>query len=214
MKYGMSKSAYLKIIKPIIDFALALMGTILLIPVFFLVFGLLLIAFRGKVIFVQERTGRREKPFVIYKFKTMTDEKDGDGKLLSDADRLTFIGKFMRNTSLDELPQLINVLKGDMSFIGPRPLLPEYLPYYTSRQKRRHLVRPGISGLAQINGRNQTSWEQRLELDVEYVDSISFKLDCKLLLKTVLKVVKSEGVMPEGQVTMSNFSEYIKNKQV
>ena len=156
--------------------------------------------------FLQERPGKDAKIFKVIKFKTMTDEKDAEGELLPDAERLTKIGRIVRSLSIDELPQLINILKGDMSFIGPRPLMTKYLPLYTPEQMRRHEVRPGISGWAQVNGRNALSFTERFKLDVYYVDHCSFLLDAKILLMTIFKVVKREGISHEGHVTMEPFN--------
>ena len=156
--------------------------------------------------FLQERPGKDAKIFKVIKFKTMTDEKDAEGELLPDAERLTEIGRIVRSLSIDELPQLINILKGDMSFIGPRPLMTKYLPLYTPEQMRRHEVRPGISGWAQVNGRNALSFTERFKLDVYYVDHCSFLLDAKILLMTIFKVVKREGISHEGHVTMEPFN--------
>lgn len=156
--------------------------------------------------FLQERPGKDAKIFKVIKFKTMTDEKDAEGELLPDAERLTKIGGIVRSLSIDELPQLINILKGDMSFIGPRPLMTKYLPLYTPEQMRRHEVRPGISGWAQVNGRNTLSFTERFKLDVYYVDHCSFLLDAKILLMTIFKVVKREGISHEGHVTMEPFN--------
>ena len=158
--------------------------------------------------FLQERPGKDAKIFKVIKFKTMTDERDADGNLLPDAERLTKVGKFVRSTSIDELPQLINILKGDMSFIGPRPLLPEYLPLYTPEQNRRHEVRPGITGLAQVNGRNNISWKQKFEYDVWYVDHLSFLLDVKIILKSIKKVLFREDINKDGLVTTVAFNGY------
>lgn len=156
--------------------------------------------------FLQERPGKDAKIFKVIKFKTMTDEKDAEGELLPDAERLTKIGRIVRSLSIDELPQLINILKGDMSFIGPRPLMTKYLPLYTPEQMRRHEVRPGISGWAQVNGRNALSFTERFKLDVYYVDHCSFLLDAKILLMTIIKVFKREGISHEGHVTMEPFN--------
>ena len=156
--------------------------------------------------FLQERPGKDAKIFKVIKFKTMTDERDADGNLLPDADRLTKVGKFVRSTSIDELPQLINVLKGDMALIGPRPLMPKYLSLYTTEQMRRHEVRPGITGWAQINGRNDIPWHKKFELDVYYVDHLTFALDVKIFLLTILKVFKREGISAEGQATVEAFN--------
>lgn len=155
--------------------------------------------------FTQERPGKDERIFKLYKFKSMTDERDAEGNLLPDGERLTSVGRFIRKTSLDELPQLWNVLKGDMSFIGPRPLLIQYLPLYSVRQRRRHKVRPGISGLAQVSGRNAISWEHKFELDVWYVDHLSFRLDCKIILLTIEKVIKHDGINSASSETMEEF---------
>lgn len=165
----------------------------------------LFFANNGKPFFFQTRPGKDEQLFKIIKFKTMNDKKDADGNLLSDAERLTPIGSFVRKTSLDEIPQLLNVLKGDMSLIGPRPLLIQYLPLYNSIQKKRHDIRPGITGWAQVNGRNAISWEQKFAYDVWYVENCTFALDVKILFLTVKKVFKSEGISQEGEVTMEVF---------
>ncbi|MCL4152022.1 UNVERIFIED_CONTAM: hypothetical protein GTU68_034355 [Idotea baltica] len=160
---------------------------------------------KGTPFFYQKRPGKDERLFKIIKFKTMNDKKDEHGQLLPDYKRLTKVGKFVRKTSLDELPQLLNLLKGDMTIIGPRPLLPEYLPLYNQRQKKRHLVKPGISGWAQINGRNAISWEQKFEYDVWYVENLSFLLDAKIFLMTFFKVFKSEGISKDNQSTTTKF---------
>lgn len=191
--------------KRLIDIIISLICLIILTPILIIVTLNLLIANKGKVFFVQKRPGRNEQIFMILKFKTMNDKRDKDSNLLSDAERLTKIGKFIRKTSLDEIPQLINVLKGDMSLIGPRPLLIEYLPLYNEKQKRRHSVKPGITGLAQVNGRNAISWEQKFEYDVQYVDELSFWGDMKILFLTFLKVFKSEGINQKGEATMQPF---------
>tara|TARA_B110000259_G_scaffold186623_1_gene238339 strand:+ start:1714 stop:2319 length:606 start_codon:yes stop_codon:yes gene_type:complete len=191
--------------KRIIDFIAAFIGLVLLFPVLVLVNILLAIANQGQPFFVQLRPGKNQKLFKIIKFKTMTDAKDRNGNLLLDVDRLTKVGSFVRKTSLDELPQLINVLKGDMSLIGPRPLLPQYLSLYSDFQNRRHEVKPGITGWAQVNGRNSISWENKFVYDVCYVDQISFLVDLKILLLTVKKVFKSEGITNEGQTTTDAF---------
>lgn len=191
--------------KRLIDIIISLICLIILTPILIIVTLNLLVANKGKVFFVQKRPGRNEQIFMILKFKTMNDERDKDNNLLSDAERLTKMGKFIRKTSLDEIPQLINVLKGDMSLIGPRPLLIEYLPLYNEKQKRRHSVKPGITGLAQVNGRNAISWEQKFEYDVHYVDELSFWGDMKILFLTFLKVFKSEGINQKGEATMQPF---------
>jgi|SRR5690554_6778569 len=196
---------YQRYIKRMMDLILGFLLLILISPILVLVTLLLAIANNGQPFFVQPRPGKNEKLFKIVKFKTMNDRKDANGKLLPDADRLTPIGKWVRKTSLDEIPQLINVLKGDMSLVGPRPLLPEYLPLYNDRQRRRHEVRPGITGWAQVNGRNAISWTRKFELDIYYVDHISFALDIKILWMTVMKVVRREGVNQSGQIPMEPF---------
>lgn len=192
--------------KRIIDFICALSGLLLFSPVFIVVCLLLLLANNGKPFFFQLRPGKHGKIFKIIKFKTMNDKKDPDGKLLPDASRLTKIGIFVRKTSLDELPQLLNVVMGDMSLIGPRPLLPEYLPLYNAFQNRRHEVRPGITGWAQINGRNAISWDKKFNYDVWYVDHVSFLLDCKIIAQTIKKVVIKEGISSESTATMEAFT--------
>ncbi|TSJ43067.1 sugar transferase [Mucilaginibacter corticis] len=196
---------YRIIFKRIIDLTVALMGLILLLPVLLIVLLLLTIANQGAPFFLQARPGKNTRLFKVIKFKTMNDRCGIDGKLLPDADRLTALGKFIRKTSLDEIPQLLNIINGDMSLIGPRPLLVEYLPLYNSTQSRRHLVRPGITGWAQVNGRNAISWEQKFEYDVWYVDNLSLALDLKILWMTVIKVFKSEGISAEGHVTVEKF---------
>ncbi len=197
---------YPNFFKRLLDFSLAFMIFILLLPVLMVVSIGLCMANKGKVFFVQPRPGKGGKIFQIIKFKTMNDKKDSNGNLLSDAERLTKMGSFVRKTSLDEIPQLLNVIKGDMSLIGPRPLLVQYLPLYDERQSRRHEVRPGITGWAQVNGRNTISWQQKFEYDVWYVDQVSFGLDLKILMRTLKKVVVSEGISQEGKATMEVFT--------
>ncbi len=196
---------YKNYIKRILDFTLSLIGFIMLSPIFLIVTVFLAIANEGKPFFFQVRPGKNGELFKIIKFKTMNDKKDEQGNLLSDEKRLTKVGAFVRKTSLDEIPQLLNVIKGDMSLIGPRPLLPQYLPLYNDEQRKRHNVRPGITGWAQINGRNAISWQQKFEYDVWYVENVSFMLDVKILLLTVKKVFVSEGISQEGQATMEEF---------
>ena len=193
-------------IKNLLDRTLALAGLILSAPVFFLVWLALMVANRGEPFFFQPRPGRGGKIFRIVKFRTMNNRRDAHGELLPDAQRLTPAGRFVRKTSLDEIPQLINVLKGDMSLIGPRPLLVEYLPLYSKEQARRHDVRPGITGWAQVNGRNAIEWETKFRLDVWYVDHLSFLLDLKIVWLTVLKVFRSEGISAAGSATMEKFT--------
>lgn len=197
---------YKNYFKRLFDFFAALFGLLLFSPIFIVVMIGLYVANQGKPFFFQARPGKNERIFKIIKFKTMNDKKDAQGNLLSDADRLTKIGSFVRKSSLDEIPQLINVLKGDMSLIGPRPLLPQYLPLYNENQKRRHQVRPGITGWAQVNGRNAISWKKKFELDVWYVDHISLTFDLKIFFLTIKKVVVREGISQEGQVTMEGFN--------
>lgn len=197
---------YKKIFKRILDFFLALGILVVLFPVFLIVLLLLLISNSGKPFFTQKRPGKNGEIFKIIKFKTMNDKKDANGYLLLDAERLTSVGSFIRKTSLDELPQLLNVIMGDMSIIGPRPLLPQYLSLYTDFQNRRHEVKPGITGWAQINGRNAITWTKKFELDVWYVDNISFLLDLKILFRTFLKVVKSEDINAADAATIEPFN--------
>lgn len=191
--------------KRLIDFFAAFLGLLLLSPILVITTLFLALANNGKPFFKQRRPGKNERIFTIYKFKTMNDKKDADGNLLSDRERLTMVGAVVRKTSLDELPQLFNVLVGTMSLIGPRPLLIQYLPLYNDVQKQRHNVRPGITGWAQVNGRNAISWEQKFEYDVWYVKHFTFSLDLKILFLTIKKVFYSEGISQEGQVTMNAF---------
>ncbi|MDQ0782136.1 undecaprenyl phosphate N,N'-diacetylbacillosamine 1-phosphate transferase [Chryseobacterium sp. W4I1] len=189
-----------------IDFLIALIGLVVLSPVFIVVMILLYFANQGKPFFFQARPGLNEKIFNIIKFKTMNDKKDSQGNYLPDSERLTPVGSFIRQTSLDELPQLINVLKGDMAIIGPRPLLPQYLSLYNESQKRRHSIRPGITGWAQVNGRNAISWTKKFELDIWYIDNLSLATDIKVLLLTLKKVLKKEGITQVGQATAEAFN--------
>lgn len=197
---------YAKGIKRFLDFFLSLCAVLVLSPILLLLALIGIFAMKGNPFFTQERPGKGGKIFRLIKFRTMTCEKDKDGNLLPDEKRLTKYGKFLRSTSLDELPELLNILKGDMSIIGPRPLLVQYLPLYNDFQKRRHEVRPGLSGWAQVNGRNTLSWEERFELDVYYVDNISFKMDLKVIFTTVAKVLKRDGISEEGGATMTPFT--------
>ena len=192
-------------IKYIFDRLFALILLILLLPILFIVTVVILLSHGRPVFFRQTRPGLNEKPFELMKFRTMIEIYDDNGNLLPDEERITGIGKWLRKLSLDELPQLINVLKGEMSMVGPRPLLMEYLPLYNERQKRRHLVKPGITGWAQVNGRNVLSWEAKFELDVWYVDHWSLALDFKILGSTLIKVLKREGISQEGRATMEKF---------
>lgn len=198
---------YKNCFKRMIDCCLVMVAIVVLSPVMAAVAVLLAVANKGAgVVFTQTRPGKNGRLFKVMKFKTMTDERDENGNLLPDAQRLTKTGKFIRSTSLDELPQLFNVLKGDMALIGPRPLLPQYLPLYSKEQARRHDVRPGITGWAQVHGRNAISWKKKFELDVWYVDHCSFWLDLKIILLTVKKVVVREGITKEGQATTEFFN--------
>ena len=198
---------YKRYIKRIFDFILSLIGFIVISPIFIILWIWLTIANKGAgALFFQERPGKDEKIFKVIKFKTMTDERDASGNLLPDADRLTKVGNFVRSTSLDEIPQLINVIKGDMSLIGPRPLRTYYLPLYSEIQKRRHDVRPGITGWAQVNGRNTISWTKKFELDVYYVDNLSLLFDLKIFFLTIKKVFIREGISQEGNVTTEAFN--------
>jgi undecaprenyl phosphate N,N'-diacetylbacillosamine 1-phosphate transferase len=191
--------------KRLMDIVLSLCALVLLSPLMLVVALLVRIKLGSPVIFRQERPGLNEKIFTLYKFRTMTDERGPDGKLLPDAVRLTRFGRWLRSTSLDELPELVNILKGDMSVVGPRPLLVQYLPLYSEHQRRRHEVRPGLTGLAQISGRNSISWEEKFDLDVRYVDSMSFLEDCRVILETVKCVVARNGISQEGEATMEAF---------
>jgi undecaprenyl phosphate N,N'-diacetylbacillosamine 1-phosphate transferase len=196
---------YRAYIKRITDIIISLILCVLLLPVILTITIILLITNKGKPFFIQRRPGMNERVFKVIKFKTMNESKDGFNKLLPDDERLTPFGRILRKTSLDELPQLINVITGDMSLVGPRPLLIEYLPLYSSFQKRRHEVRPGLTGWAQVNGRNSISWEERFKFDIWYVDNMSLVLDIKIMFLTIVKVFKREGISQEGQVTMTKF---------
>lgn len=196
---------YSNYLKPILDFSLAGLCLVLVSPLFLLITLLLVFSNGGNAFFIQRRPGKNGKIFPIIKFKTMNDCKCANGKLLSDYERLTFVGKAVRKTSLDEIPQLINVLKGDMSLIGPRPLLPEYLELYSPEQSKRHAVKPGITGWAQVNGRNALSWEEKFKFDVEYVETVSARLDAKILLVTIEKVLHRNGVNANNYMTMEAF---------
>jgi len=197
---------YAKHIKRPLDFFLSLCAIIVLLPILIMLTVIGAVAMKGNPFFTQLRPGKDEKIFKLIKFRTMTCEKDKEGNLLSDEKRLTKYGKFLRSTSLDELPELFNILKGDMAVIGPRPLLVQYLPLYNDHQKRRHEVRPGLSGLAQINGRNSITWEQKFDDDISYVDGITFMGDVKIIFITFLKVFKREGISQENNVTMEFFT--------
>ena len=196
---------YAKYVKRYLDVFVSLMGLIVLSPIFLLLIIIGAVEMKGNPFFMQQRPGKDEKIFNLIKFRTMTNKKDKDGKLLPDEQRLTAYGKFLRSTSLDELPELWNILKGDLSLIGPRPLLVKYLPLYNSFQRHRHDVRPGLTGYAQVHGRNQISWEKKFEMDVWYVQHITFQGDLKILLDTVAVVFKREGISSETSATMEEF---------
>lgn len=198
---------YKNYIKRFLDFTLSLLALILLSPVMLIIAILVRIKLGTPVIFKQQRPGKNEKIFTLYKFRTMTDKKDENGNLLPDSERLTKFGKLLRSTSLDELPELVNIIKGDMAIVGPRPLLVGYLPLYNEEQKHRHDVRPGLTGLAQVNGRNSISWEEKFKDDLKYVNKITFIGDTKIILKTVGKVFKREGISQEGNATMEKFTD-------
>lgn len=192
--------------KRAIDICIALMGLVVLGPLLAILAAVVRVKLGSPVLFEQVRPGLAGKPFKLFKFRTMTDHREADGTLMADEQRLTAVGRFLRNTSLDELPELVNVLVGDMSVVGPRPLLMEYLPLYSREQARRHAVRPGITGWAQVNGRNAIPWEERFKLDLWYVDNQSFLLDLKILFMTFAKVAKREGISQEGRATMDRFT--------
>lgn len=197
---------YRNVIKRLLDFLLSLAAIVVLSPVMLIVAILVRIKLGSPVLFKQPRPGKNEKVFNMYKFRTMTDEKDENGELLPDEVRLTKFGKTLRSTSLDELPELFNILKGDMSIVGPRPLLVRYLPLYNERQRHRHDVRPGFTGLAQINGRNSISWEEKFEWDVKYVEHVTFLQDCRIVLQTVRVVLKRDGISSATSATMEEFT--------
>lgn len=201
-----SSSVYVRFVKPVIDFLVALIIFTALSPAFIVIVILLSFANAGKPFFLQPRPGKHGRIFRVIKFKTMNDKKDKNGELMPDHVRLTPIGNFIRRSSLDEIPQMLNVLKGDMSLIGPRPLLVEYLPLYNEIQKTRHDVKPGITGWAQVKGRNAISWNQKFEYDVWYVNNVTFPLDFKIFWLTVQKVVKSDGISSDSSVTMEKFT--------
>ena len=203
---------YKKYIKRILDIILSLIAIIITLPIFLIV-GILILIFIGQpAIFRQKRPGKNEKIFTMYKFRTMTNKKDEDGNLLPDELRLTKLGKFLRKTSLDEIPEFINILKGDMSFVGPRPLLVEYLPYYTEEEHHRHDVRPGLTGLAQVNGRNNLDWNDKFQKDLEYVNNITFINDVKIIIDTIKIVFKREGITDNKSATMTRLN--IERKKV
>lgn len=193
--------------KRFFDFLIAFTAFVFLSPIFIVVAIILLIGNKSNPFFFQNRPGKHERLFKVIKFKTMNNAKDANGNLLPDAQRLTKVGSFIRKTSLDEIPQLLNVIKGDMSLIGPRPLLVKYLPFYTDQERIRHSVRPGITGWAQINGRNTVKWDERLAFDVEYVNNLSFVFDLKIIYKTILKVIKSENIVVDPESIMKNLDD-------
>lgn len=205
---------YKNTLKPLIDFVAALVAIILLSPIIILTTILLFIVNGGKPFFLQKRPGKNERIFNIIKFKTMNDKKDKHGNLLSDSERLTRIGLIVRKASIDEIPQLFNVLKGDMSLIGPRPLLPRYLPYYTNEERIRHQVKPGITGLAQVNGRNFLDWGPRLQLDIKYVKTLSLKTDLKILFKTIYKVLASKDIATDATKAQPYLDELRKKQNL
>lgn len=201
-----SNGLYCKLIKRFMDFFIAALSIIIFSPLLIILAILVRVKLGGPVIFKQERPGLNGKVFKLYKFRTMTDAKDENGNLLDDEYRLTSFGKKLRSTSLDELPELYNILKGDMSIVGPRPLLVKYLPLYSDEQKRRHDVRPGLTGLAQVSGRNAITWTEKFNKDIEYVDKVSFGLDVSIFFKTIYCVLKREGINSDSAATMEDFT--------
>jgi len=201
-------------LKRTFDFIASLLGLTLFFPVLLVVYFLVRVKLGRPVLFSQVRPGLNGKPFLMYKFRTMTNEADTKGVLLPNEERMTPFGTFLRSASLDELPELVNVLKGEMSLVGPRPLLMDYIPYFTNDQKRRHEVKPGITGWAQVNGRNAIGWEKMLELDVWYVENRTFWLDLKILYSTMKKVIIRDGITHEGSVSMPRFDEYMQQKEI
>lgn len=209
-----SNGIYAKYIKRLLDFILSLCAVVVLSPILLVLTVVGAIVMKGNPFFVQERPGKNEKIFKLIKFRTMTCEKDSDGKLLPDEERLTKYGNFIRRTSLDELPELFNILKGDMAIIGPRPLLIKYLPLYSEEQKHRHDVRPGLTGNAQAHGRNGLNWDEKFKLDIEYIENITFFGDVKIILDTVYCVIARKGISQEGQATMEDFEDYVNSKKI
>lgn len=205
---------YAKYIKRILDFTLSLVALIILMPLMIILWVLVRIKLGKPAIFKQQRPGKNEKIFTLYKFRTMTDEKDENGKLLPDEKRLTKFGKMLRSTSLDELPEFINIIKGDMSIVGPRPQLVRDMVFMTEQQRKRHKVRQGLTGLAQINGRNNITWEQKINYDLEYINNVSFKNDCKIILKTIEKVFKRENIETDGMQTAEDLGDYLLRNKV
>ena len=204
---------YRKYVKRMLDFTLSLLALIVLSPILLIVYILVRVKLGKPAIFKQERPGLNEKIFTLYKFRTMTDEKDENGELLPDEKRLTKFGKILRSTSLDELPELVNILKGDMSIVGPRPLAVKYLPYYNENERKRHTVRPGLTGLAQVNGRNALGWEERFKLDVQYTEKMSIVADIKIILQTVVKVLKKQDIVVRGTGKNMDFDVWRKMEE-
>ncbi len=204
---------YRKFVKRLFDLLLSLTGIIVLLPVLLVLWILVRVKLGSPALFTQERPGKNEKVFKLYKFRSMTDERDKNGELLPDEIRLTRFGRLLRATSLDELPELFNILKGDMSLIGPRPLLVRYLPYYTKEERHRHDVRPGLTGLAQVNGRNALGWEDRFAYDLEYVNHLTFGMDIKIIAMTVGKVLKRSGTLSGADQTVADFDVYRKGQE-
>lgn len=211
---AVSRGIYARYIKRSMDFVLSLCAVIVLSPILLILTIVGVIVMKGNPFFVQERPGKNEKIFKLIKFRTMTCEKDKDGKLLPDEQRLTGYGNFLRHTSLDELPELFNILKGDMSIIGPRPLLVKYLPFYDEVQRHRHDVRPGLTGNAQAHGRNSLDWDEKFKLDIDYIENITFFGDVKIILDTVYGVITHNGITQEGQATMEDFEDYVNSKKL
>ncbi len=203
---------YAKYIKRMLDFILSLMALIILMPLIFVIYIFVRIKLGKPVIFKQKRPGKNEKIFTLYKFRTMTDKKDEKGNLLPDAKRLTKFGKFLRSTSLDELPELVNILKGDMAIVGPRPLLVKYLPYYTKEEHHRHDVRPGLTGLSQVSGRNILDWDERFKKDLEYVNNLSILFDIKIIFLTVKKVLFKEDIQMGNELVLKSLDDERGNK--
>ena len=209
-----SNGIYARYIKRLLDFILSLCAIIVLSPILLVLTIIGAIVMKGNPFFVQERPGKNEKIFKLIKFRTMTCEKNKDGKLLPDEQRITGYGNFLRHTSLDELPELFNILKGDMSIIGPRPLLVKYLPFYDEVQRHRHDVRPGLTGNAQAHGRNSLDWDEKFKLDIDYIENITFLGDVKIIFDTVYGVITHNGITQEGQATMEDFEDYVNSKKL
>ena len=209
-----SNGIYARYIKRLMDFFLSLCAVIVLSPILLVLTVVGAVEMKGNPFFVQERPGKNEKIFKLIKFRTMTCEKDKEGKLLPDEQRITGYGNFLRHTSLDELPELFNILKGDMSIIGPRPLLVKYLPFYDEVQRHRHDVRPGLTGNAQAHGRNSLDWDEKFKLDIDYIENITFLGDVKIIFDTVYGVITHNGITQEGQATMEDFEDYINSKKI